>query len=265
MIIRNLGRLLPIRRVFKPSAYAFAAVLLIGCAQEQRGQSDESGELERFRCMLTGHWDNKRQADRDIAAGADEANRHERRAMTYIPVANDHLEGQLFGILNYGEAGFEGAPRRLSLHRFRPAKDGGAIVHEFLFLKDKERWGDLTKDIAPLTSVTLADVTINSDCAMYWRAEADGFDGRTEEGRCITSSFTPEPIRVEGHGILSPTTLSRHDRNLSLDGEPLFVAGGASAEIFDKVERTAYPSAAFRAQIEAVSATLECDQFSMGN
>jgi uncharacterized protein YbjT (DUF2867 family) len=43
--------------------------------------------LKRFSCGLTGHWDNVRQARRDAAADLDDANRHPRRAMTYVPVA----------------------------------------------------------------------------------------------------------------------------------------------------------------------------------
>ena len=189
--------------------------------------------FDAFRCWLSGSWDNAKQAEADIRNGATGSALHPRRAMTYVPIVNPAIEGQLFAILNFGELGFDGPLTRVALHRFRPAKD--AIVHEFMFLIDKARWGDLGTDLAPLRRLVEDDVRVNSDCAMRWHWAGDHFEGSTAEGRCITSSFTPEPIRVEGHGELWRDKLVRHDRNYSLAGEALPVPGGETPEVFLKL------------------------------
>ena len=43
-----------------------------------------------------------------------------------------------------------------------------------------------------------------------------------------------EPIRVDGHGVLLPDRLERHDRNLTLTGDEIPQPGGQSPEIFLK-------------------------------
>lgn len=99
----------------------------------------ENGSLDQFRCMILGAWDNVGQAQNDAKRELDPQNRHPRRAMLYIPVANPDTPGQLFAILNYTEAGFDGPVERVSLHRFRQADDGATILHEFLFLESPHR------------------------------------------------------------------------------------------------------------------------------
>lgn len=216
--------------------------LALGASSGTAADSLPVSEFDAFRCNLAGHWDNVAQASADAAAGADYANLHPRRAMTYVPVTNPDLEGQLFAIRNFTEQGFSGPISRVSLHRFRP--EGDTIVHEFMFLLDKERWGDLSQDLEALTRITEADVRINRDCAMYWRSAGDHFEGATIKGQCVTSSFTPEPILVEGHGELYRDRLIRHDQNFSLSGEPLPVPGGATPERFDKIDDNELPEIA---------------------
>ena len=223
------------------SAIVFLAVLAVapGVYAAQPG-------FDEFRCWLAGSWDNVEQATADIRNGVEEPLRHPRRAMTYVPVASAAIRGQLFAIRTYTDQGIAGPLSRVSLHRFRPA--GDLIVHEFMFLHDKARWGNLGADLASLEALTEDDVRINDDCAMFWRWADDHFEGSTVEGRCITSSFTPEPIRIEGHGELWPGRLVRHDRNFTLTGESLPVPGGDTPEVFLKVrsypeESTCTPSA----------------------
>lgn len=105
--------------------------------------SAQLGSFDHFRCLVSGHWDNVQQAEADATLDKDEQNRHPRRAMTYIPVRNPNLDGQLFAILNYTELGFDGPLQRVSLHRFKWLASERSIVHEFFFLKDAERWGKL--------------------------------------------------------------------------------------------------------------------------
>ena len=205
-------------------------VLLILAGTPVAAQPD----FDAFRCGLAGTWDNVDQAEADRRAGHSGTARHPRRAMIYVPIDNPAIAGQLFAIKNYTEEGTDGPISRVSLHRFRP--DGDRVVHEFMFLRDKERWGDLSKDLSALTGLTEQDVRINTDCAMLWHWAGDHFAGSTVEGRCVTSSFTPEPIRVEGHGELWPDRLVRHDRNYDLDGNALPIPGGDSPEVFLKLD-----------------------------
>lgn len=93
---------------------------------------------------------------------------------------------------------------------------------------------------------------------MYWRKEGDAFVGATVEGRCITSSFTETPIRVEGHGELRPRLLTRHDQNFTLEGQALPVPGGATPERFDKVARPGFGTQILPVR-EDVVAGLPCD------
>lgn len=218
-----------------------------------------SADLDKFACLVAGHWDNVRQAEADARGQLPDRDRHPRRAMTYIPIANPHMEGQLFAIQNYGERGFDGPMTRVSLHRFRPASDEDAIVHEFLFLLEPEAFGELSSDPGPLARLQETDVRINADCAMYWYRGDDNFTGSTRKGKCITSSFTETPILVEGRGELSSGRLLRHDQNFQLDGEPIPLAGGATPELFDKVARTGYEGGRVPPEIAAVTAELDCN------
>ncbi|MGI9235094.1 MAG: CpcT/CpeT family chromophore lyase [Woeseiaceae bacterium] len=216
----------------------------------------EPTDFERFERMIAGHWDNDRQAQEDTRLGLDYFNRHPRRAMTYIPIENENIEGRLFGILNYTEDGFKGPVQRLSLHRFRWSQAEKSIIHEFFFLEEPRVWNDETIDLVYLTLIGESDVRINTKCAMHWRWHSDHFEGATKRGSCVTSSFTTEPILVEGHGELWPEKIVRHDANYSLEGEHLPTAGGASPEIFDRVARTTYKPEGLINSIEAVKATL---------
>jgi len=220
--------------------------------------SAQLGSFDHFRCLVSGHWDNVQQAEADATLDKDEQNRHPRRAMTYIPVRNPNLDGQLFAILNYTELGFDGPLQRVSLHRFRWLASERSVVHEFFFLKDTERWGKLGEDLRPLTRLRESDARVNENCVMYWHWQGDHFEGATRTGRCITSSFTAEPILVEGHGELWPAKLVRHDQNFTLDGESIAIPGGASPEIFDKVTEAGLQHVARTARIAAVSVTLDC-------
>lgn len=213
-------------------------------------------EFERFERMITGHWDNDRQAQKDARLGLDYFNRHPRRAMTYIPIENDKIEGRLFGILNYSEEGFEGPARRLALHRFRWSQIEESIVHEFFFLLAPREWSEENINFTFLTTIDESDVRINTKCAMHWHWLGDHFEGATKKGSCITSSFTTEPILVEGHGELWPDKIVRHDANFSLEGEQLPTPGGASPEIFERVTRTIYQPEGLLDGIDAVKATL---------
>lgn len=220
--------------------------------------SENVGGLDHFRCLASGHWDNLRQVEQDIAADKDASNRHPRRTMTYIPISNPNLEGQLFAILNYTTLGFDRPVQRVSLHRFRWSAGEGSIVHEFFFLKDARRWGNLTEDLSPLMRIRESDARFNENCAMHWRWQGDHFEGATRVGQCITSSFTEEPILVEGHGELWPTKLVRHDQNFTLDGQYIAIPGGASPEIFARVTGEGSQPTALTEQIAAVSVTLDC-------
>lgn len=240
--------------MFRPLHAALCCLTLLSVIAPAAGP----GGLDHFRCLASGHWDNQVQAAQDVAAGRDDANRHPRRAMTYVPVRNPNIEGQLFAILNYTEPGFDGPLQRVSLHRFRWSDKDNGIVHEFFFLADAERRGNLAEDLGPLTRIRESDVRINENCAMYWRWQGDHYAGATRTGQCITASFTEAPILVEGHGELWPGKLVRHDRNFTLDGEPLPVPGGASPEVFDKVARDDIRPARLRTQIADVAANLDC-------
>lgn len=216
-----------------------------------------AGDFDEFRCRISGHWDNVVQASEDAKTEPDESRRHPRRAMSYIPVANENIEGQLFAILNYGEEGFEGELNRVSLHRFRPVETG-EIVHEFMFLLGPRSPDDLKQDLVVLTQLGEKDLRINHACAMRWSRRGKFYAGSTSKGRCVTSSFTESPIVVEGHGELYADRLVRHDQNFSLSGESLPIPGGQSPEVFDRTVRPAYPDAKMYQSIELVRSTV-CD------
>lgn len=220
--------------------------------------NDGNALFNQFRCMLTASWDNEKQAKKDVANNIKPFDQHEWRSMTYVPILNDEIEGQLFGILNYNKTGFKGSATRLSTHRFRWSAQDNAIVHEFFFLKEKGDWGEnVQNDLKRLTRITEDDVTINSTCAMRWQWQGDHFSGSTETGKCITSSFTEAPILIEGHGELFSGQLRRHDQNFDLEGNALPVKGGKSAELFDRVNRQHYP-AGMKETIIQVSTPLSC-------
>jgi hypothetical protein len=233
---------------------AALALAFAGAMRANAGQA----EVERFACLIAGHWDNVAQASEDTRLGLGELERHPRRAMTYIPIENPTLDGQLFAILNYGDRGFDGPIARVSLHRFRAREDVDGFVHEFMFPLQPETLGDMTVDLRRLADLQETDMRINPDCAMHWRKEGAAFVGATRRGRCVTSSFTQEPVRVEGHGELRPRLLLRHDENFSLEGAPLPVAGAASPYRFDKVQREGFAAQLMPVR-DGIVAGLPCD------
>ena len=85
------------------------------------------------------------------------------------------------------------------------------------------------------------------------QAEAD-----IAAGQCITSSFTEEPILVEGHGELWPDKLVRHDQNFTLQGAAIAIPGGASPEVFDKLAVPPEQPPGLSAQIAAISVRPDC-------
>lgn len=222
-------------------------------------RSTPENDFHEFRCLLTGQWDNLNQAKVDIERNLDAADRHPRRAMTYVPVRNSNIEGQLFAILNYTDEGFSGDVSRVALHRFRPGSDG-KIIHEFMFPRDRAALGDLVNDLTPLTKLTEADVTINALCAMTWQKVGDHYEGSTTQGQCVTSSFTDTPILIEGHGELFTDLLLRHDQNFDLDGNALPVAGGGLPERFDKQKGLAALPPGLATRLESIVGrpTLAC-------
>ena len=135
-------------------------------------------DLERLASWLTGRWDNRAQAEAEVARGAPPDERHPRYAMEYVRLNTPHLAGVTFAIRNYGEHGLAGPLRRVSLHRFELAADETTIVHEFMFLKDQAGWGDLGVSLGPLTALRPTDVTTNPGCRMYWSWQGDRFEAR---------------------------------------------------------------------------------------
>jgi hypothetical protein len=92
----------------------------------------------------------------------------------------------------------------------------------------------LKQDLKPLRNLSNADVRFNKNCRLYWQWKGDHFKAATRKGQCITSSYTPTEILVEGHALLYRHRLVRHDMNYELSGEVRPRQGGASPELFDK-------------------------------
>ena len=191
-------------------------------------------DFEKFSTWLAGQWDNVAQTRAEAEQGFRDADKHPRYAMDYVAV-DTGMEGQVFAIHNYGAEGLAGELTRVSLHHFFPDLTRGTIIHEFLFLKEAERWGDLGVSLTPLAALTRADINSRDNCRMYWRERAGHFVGRTEEGACVTQSFTDNPIRVEGYGELWPDRLVRHDMTLNMSGRTQPRPGGETPEVFDRI------------------------------
>ena len=104
------------------------------------------------------------------------------------------------------------------------------------FIKNKEKFGPRAEDLASLADLGWDDVRTNPGCTMYWQWQGDHFQGATREGECVTSSFTPEPIRIEAKGELWPNRLIRHDVNMTLEGEVIPRDGGETPEVFIKAD-----------------------------
>lgn len=213
----------------------FVVVVLTGCAASVDENSDDT-QFELMMRWLTGKWDNAQQVEAEVETALPEFDRHLHYAMHYVPVDAPGMEGQVFAIKSYNEGGFSGPLTRVALHRFRWREASREIEHEFLFLHNPQQFGDLRKSLDALRGLSEEDVRVNPQCRMYWHWEGDHFDGRTREGQCITSSYTPTKILVEGHGILKANELLRHDRNFELTGEVRPRQGGATPERFLKTE-----------------------------
>jgi len=121
------------------------------------------GDLDQFAAWLEGVWET------------------ETAARSYAPVDAPQMEGRLFALLRYGDAGLGGPVRAVSLRRFREDADG-VIINDFLYVKDAARWGDLTADLSALAALTEDDVRSNPGCTMTWRREGATFVGATTPG-----------------------------------------------------------------------------------
>lgn len=207
-------------------------MLLAGCITAPESNPDKHFQL--MMTWLAGRWDNSAQVEAERRSATPAFDRHLHYAMHYVPIRTPAMDGQVFAIKSYNEGGFAGPLTRVALHRFRRLPNSSDIGHEFLFLLDPDRFGDLKVSLRALESLKESDVRINSQCRMYWRWQGDHFEGRTRQGQCITSSYTPTKILVEGHGILHAEQLIRHDTNYEMSGELRPRQGGSSPELFMK-------------------------------
>lgn len=209
-------------------------LVLVGCAAPADRPRDQP-QFELMMRWLAGKWDNGQQVRAEAEAAVPEFDRHLHYAMHYVPILAPGMAGQVFAIKSYNEGGFDGPLSRVALHRFRWLETSEEIEHEFLFLLNPEQFGDLKESLEALHNLEETDVRVNPQCRMYWRRQGDHFDGRTRKGQCITSSYTPTRILVEGHGVLKPDELLRHDLNYELTGEVRPRQGGSSPEHFRKI------------------------------
>ena len=210
-------------------------VMRDGVVYLDRTDDTLDGQFRQFVSWFTGRWDNVEQVQAELAEGVAVAERHERYAMNYVPVDTGNIDGVVFAIHNYGSEGFAGELNRISLHRFSFRRDTNEVFHQFLFLREPEKFSLVPERLDELKELRWSDVRTNAGCAIYWRWNGDYFAGSTKPKACITSSYTPEPIVVEGSGELWATKLVRHDRNFRLDGSEIIRNGGATPEVFCKL------------------------------
>lgn len=195
-------------------------------------------DLELFASWISGGWDNVAQVEREIRGNVSEGNRHDRLAMYYTEVVTPDVRGRTFAIENYSDGeGFAGELTRISLHRFMLSEAADSIIHEFMFLKDKALLESLAGNLNLLSGINEDDFSARVGCRMYWHWQGDRFEGRTKKGACVTNSFTDRTITVEGHGILEPNRILRHDRNYEMTGEEIPRRGYKSEEIFNRVSK----------------------------
>lgn len=202
---------------------------------DRTGESMTSARFRQFVTWFTGRWDNIAQVEAEAGQGVADTERHERYAMHYVPIETGDIDGVVFAIHNYGREGFAGELSRISLHRFSFRHDTDEVFHQFLFLRDPDKFALDPARLDELTALRWSDVRTNAGCAIHWRWNHGHFAGRTKPGACVTSSYTPEPIVVEGSGELWADRLVRHDRNFRLDGTEIARNGGQSPEVFRKL------------------------------
>ncbi len=190
--------------------------------------------FDRFVYFLEGRWDNLRQVEKEALSDLAVDQRHRRYPMHYVRVDAGEIDGVVFAIHNYDQDGFHGDLRRISLHRFTWSKVHDHIVHEFLIIKDPDRFGPFDGRLDLLKQLTWNDVRTDPSCNMYWSWNVNHFEGKTVPGLCVTSSFTENPIRIEAHGELYASRLIRHDQNFTMEGREIKREGSQSPEIFDK-------------------------------
>lgn len=203
---------------------------------DRTGDAIADARFRQFIDWFTGRWDNVAQVAAEAERGVAATQRHERYAMNYVPIETANIDGVVFAIHNYGREGFAGELSRISLHRFSYRRDTDEVFHQFLFLRDPDKFALAPARLDELTALRWSDVRTNAGCSIHWQWQHDHFAGATKPGACVTSSYTPEPIVVEGYGELWANKLVRHDRNFRLDGSEIARNGGQSPEIFCKLE-----------------------------
>ncbi len=213
-------------------------VMRDGSVYLDRTDEPLDGRFRQFVSWISGRWDNAEQVQSEIEESVAAAERHERYAMHYVQIDTANIDGVVFAIHNYGRDGFAGELSRISLHRFSFRRDTNEVFHQFLFLRDPDRFSLEPERLDELADLRWSDVRTNAGCAIYWRWNGDHFAGSTKPGACITSSYTPEPIVVEGRGELWDSKLVRHDRNFRLDGSEIIRSGGQTPEVFCKLSDT---------------------------
>ncbi len=193
-------------------------------------------DLERFSSWIAGDWDNIAQIEQETSDGVADENMRQRYAMRYTEINTPNVKGRTFAIENYDDGrGFKGAMERVSLHRFILNDNNDAIVHEILFLKDKAFRKSLVNSLKPLENINENDISARESCRLYWHWTGKRFEGATQKGACVTSSYTDREITVEGTGVLGPELLMRHDRNFEMSGEEILRPGASEADRFKRV------------------------------
>jgi hypothetical protein len=193
-------------------------------------------DLDRFVYWLVGHWDNRAQVEKETLQDLDPMDRHPWRPMHYVRVAANNIDGVVLALHTYGDRGFAGPPMRISLHRFTYSPRHDHVVHEFLNVKNRDRFGPFDGRLELLRDLTWGDVSTESTCNMYWKWDKNHFAGQTLPGLCVTQSFSEQPIRIEARGELWDDRLVRDDRSYRQDGSEIARPGGQVPEIYDKLD-----------------------------
>jgi len=212
--------------------YLLVLVLALGAGPRVMAQDNDFARLVEW---LGGRWDNRQQAQDDVAGGVSGFDRHARRALSYAPVDAPAIAGRLFAVQAYDQQGFSGPLRRVTLARIVPSLVTTEFVHESLILADPTAWGDLRSNLATLRELRESDVRVNRGCRVYWRRVDDHFEGHTRAGRCAGAGAGGSEVVVEHFYALYADRLIRHERHYDAGGALVPREGGRTPEVFERL------------------------------
>ena len=208
-------------RVRNRIAVVFPLLLLASAAL---GDADAvlDRDMRTFLEWFPGVYDNQEQVAFEAELGVPEDERHERIHHTFAPVEMEAFGEHVFYVQQY----LDDDPSKIYRQRiyvFSPDYEEGAIRLAIHTPNDVESLVDAHLEPSKLEGLTTAETRHMPGCDVFWRRNANQFDGYMKAGACtFVSQRSGKKITIDDDLLLTEEELWISDRAVDEDGNHVF-------------------------------------------